>query len=1641
MNKNTWTCLGFVSFLLLILTGCGGDGGQTFSDSENLDASAPELISARALSNHYVEVSFDSTAGDAAGDPASYAITAPDSRRLQINDVSLNADGTKAILSTDTQENVDYLLSSASSTTASVRAVSTRNAFVGTNISFTGSVDIEPFLASAISLSNTSVLLTFSEKIRTGLDEALFYRISSPDLEILSADGSQDGETVLLTTEAQEHANYTVRVTNVKNVSGRIINPFLSTAGFVGILPDDAIAPQLLSADSLGDTQVLLSFNEPVNEEGTDPLNFVLLPNLVVTNVEFSQHRTQVVLTTLPQSAGTNYTVTVSNVEDDAGNLIDASANVATFSVNLAGGSSVAGNELPRVTGAASMGNTSVLVAFSKPMGDSAIIASRYVIVQESVNSEAGALFVTSAAFADADQTNVMLTTLSQNEVTYRVTAVGVKDLSGNALDVARVTSFGLLVDPTSSTFPGTPPSGASLVDFDSDGLTDNEEQKGWLITISLLNGDTVVQEVTSDAFLADTDGDGINDFDEKNYLIDPRDSDTDNDQLTDFQELNEVYSDPFNQDTDGDSLADGLEHNFFKISAILEDTDGDQLLDNEEIVLSNRDPRIADLPRPRIQIDNVNMALDTRFEFADTTGTSTSSESTVETTLTQGEDETFSTSNEASTVSTIEASTELTVKAEFPSGGGVEATVAASAGLEQGNTSAFGNESSVASEEAYHDSLTLTEERDFSQSVTRTVEGASLKVDMSIENTSDIPFTISNLELTAQAQDPRDRRRLVPLASLVPENPSFDSINLGTLGDLDRGPFVFSAVEIFPSQIENLMKSPRGLVVKLANFDITDEAGRNFVFTSQEVLDRTAGIDIDFGNGEVESYRVATHSSFDEFGVSKGITMEYALNDILGLSKTATIRDGGNGIVETIASGDDVQVIAFDEAVEPGGVVITAGPDGVLDSTAILDDEQVDSDYDTFAIDFDGDGDGNTDKTVEILTRVRDVETGFIDEDANDGLDERKTFWVVFASRPLDPGVDFDKLVLRAGEQYNLTFVQDRDLDGVWAREEFLHGSSDLDANTDGDGLTDAEEIQDGWTVQIRGEKDATHVYPNPVQEDSDRDLLLDEFERACGLDPRQRDTDFDGLTDWEELFGALVIDETVYAMTVLDPDTGAFISNVVQYSGAVILDGGNGIVETTAANTDVQTASGTVTSGGVVVSADADLTIESTPGGDDFEAAAHLIFDRSTSQQTFDDCSTALGIAGYATDPLDPDTDGDLIADGDELALGINPNDASDGPLFLDDDGDGVPNLIERQGFTAIVNEVQVTHFSNPDNPDSDDDGLPDLLEHYIGSNPQDVDTDGDGIGDASEYLGGGDACVTTVASTLCSLFQDKLVDNYQNFANDCDAAVVCFVDDSLFTGNPGTNLNEADSDFDSVDDPTELASHDITVNGSTVTLAAPYSDPLDATSDNDGWDDGTERTNSTNPKSVDTDSDGKEDDDEAVVCAGSTCRDPVQQDRKITVTYVDIDTEGACDLGANDEDIRWSLRLKKPTDGTSFVQVSGSGGDQSVDNPHTFTLPSTDTKSFIADFNDVFELAGFVSEIDPSGSDATTSFGPSACVGCGFIGSNVSIDKNNDTSFTVSSTLGGQNLSWSSSESCEEGFGLGDWKATITGTLAVD
>lgn len=129
--------------------------------------------------------------------------------------------------------------------------------------------------------------------------------------------------------------------------------------------------------------------------------------------------------------------------------------------------------------------------------------------------------------------------------------------------------------------------------DTDDGGVSDGDE---WFVLVAAgvpgnpLNGadDT-----------ADTDGDGINNYDELtdpvNTCLDPKVSDSDGDLLGDGEELSKYGTDPCDEDTDGDLIGDGDEILFTKTDPKDTDSDDDGLTDGEEVFLYKSDPNKKD--------------------------------------------------------------------------------------------------------------------------------------------------------------------------------------------------------------------------------------------------------------------------------------------------------------------------------------------------------------------------------------------------------------------------------------------------------------------------------------------------------------------------------------------------------------------------------------------------------------------------------------------------------------------------------------------------------------------------------------------------------------------------------------------------------------------------------------------------------------------------------------------------------------------------------------------------------------------------------------------------------------------------------------------------------------------------------------
>ena len=102
--------------------------------------------------------------------------------------------------------------------------------------------------------------------------------------------------------------------------------------------------------------------------------------------------------------------------------------------------------------------------------------------------------------------------------------------------------------------------------------------------------------------------------------------------------------------------------------------------------------------------------------------------------------------------------------------------------------------------------------------------------------------------------------------------------------------------------------------------------------------------------------------------------------------------------------------------------------------------------------------------------------------------------------------------------------------------------------------------------------------------------------------------------------------------------------------------------------------------------------------------------------------------------TDPLNPDTDGDGLPDGYEV-ITLNTD-----PLEIDTDGNGISDADEDFDNDNLNNLGEYQNLTEPFNPDTDDDGFLDGDEVYTyNTDPLNPDTDNDGLLDGEESYDG--------------------------------------------------------------------------------------------------------------------------------------------------------------------------------------------------------------------------------------------------------------------------------------------------------------
>jgi len=677
-------------------------------------------------------------------------------------------------------------------------------------------------------------------------------------------------------------------------------------------------------------------------------------------------------------------------------------------------------------------------------------------------------------------------------EVLYPPPASGSLEIlvtSDQAGDTVLDLSYDLwLTNPYSSntvTHTITIPAVDLVTDTDGDGLADGYETLGWTIVVDrsgygdAANGQMlVIYEQTSDITLADTDGDGLSDFEEFQIRSDPRSADTDWDGLTDHEEWTRWMTNPNSVDTDADSrgpdhdqapnqlLFDGTELSLLRTSPTLDDTDGDGRTDCEESDDPFRSPLVSDLPKLDVSIvDTIDVRLDvvyaeeqgqtrqygTEISRSQTQSTTQSHSHSVGASLTIGSEATV-----GLTDASVSYKTEFTVSTE--------------------HTYSASYESSKTSQESYSEYTTDSRTR------TETVASGSMSMGIRLSNPGDITYTVTDFGITVRqwlpGSDPTSPGAFKTLATLTP------ALGGGiTLAPGAESPVLqVEATDLNASRVKDFLARPDSLYLEPAYYELENAEGMNFAFLEEITGPRTAWVLIDYGDGTTEEYRVATNVNRDPGGSWAGVTLGEIMNEILGIPCTTRPRqqlDPGASTNELVLH--SVRGVATNPDPSRGFWIVVVGSETQPEVGTAFQNITLHG------------------KENVLLLYVRD--------DDGDGL---------YAPEEQHYRTDDGATLDTDGDGLN-------DVDEIRG-ETFVDG--------------EGNEIPCGWVVTLDAQDAVPYpVVSDPVNPDQDGDGLDDLEEKTGGTDPALADTDRDGIDDladpwplnpaavlyvWEEATGA---------------------------------------------------------------------------------------------------------------------------------------------------------------------------------------------------------------------------------------------------------------------------------------------------------------------------------------------------------------------------------------------------------------------------------------------------------------------------------------------------------------------------------------
>ncbi|MDA7502737.1 pentapeptide repeat-containing protein, partial [bacterium] len=458
---------------------------------------------------------------------------------------------------------------------------------------------------------------------------------------------------------------------------------------------------------------------------------------------------------------------------------------------------------------------------------------------------------------------------------------------------------------------------------------------------------------------------------------------------------------------------------------------------------------------------------------------------------------------------------------------------------------------------------------------------------------------------------------------------------------------------------------------------------------------------------------------------------------------------------------------------------------------------------------------------------------------------------------------------------------LTDTDDDSLTDEEEiYFTNTNPMSADTDRNGVLDGEDDQDGDGLTNLAELNIYNT--NPLSSDTDNDGLNDGLEVANAID-----SDDDGYADWlEQSEGTDPNDNTsipTRSIALFEIENGSVAGADTYALGAEAVLTATPSLGYIFANWN---GDSTATDNPLTIVMDSDQSIGTTFGPD-------------TRDSDEDGLSNYQEIIVLGTDPNNEDSDGDGYGDGLEQDEGTDPKDNASIPtrsiILLDlENGsvagadtyalgaEAVLTATPSAGYvfvswngdsTATVNPLTITMDSGqsigttfgPDTRDSDEDGLSNYQEIIVlGTDPNNGDSDGDGYGDGLEQDEGTDpneAESYPQRTLTVPTVENGSVSGSGSYALGITATLTAtpaagyvFISWNSAIKNPLTITMDTNQSISAIFGP-DTRDPDADGLNNYQELVLFKTDPADSDSDDDGYPDGQEQDEGTDPNQAES------------------------------------------------------------------------------------------------------------------------------------------------------------------------------------------